>query len=658
MKAEFICHKDFESQIPINIFHKEKDRKDLKEKDSSFINRHILFRKKFEISDFKSATLRITADDFYKLYINGAFVTQGPRSSYHTAYNYNEIDVSKYLKCGENVIAVHTYYQGLINHYFFSCDRRQSLFFELTLDEKTVLVSDESWKCKNHTGYTEKSRHGNETAVAEIYDSGCTEDKFFEADFDDSEWEYARIFKNADYNLVKQKTTQQDIYPIYPKIKKNTDYGLWLDFGREAVGYLCATAEGAKGDKVVMRFGEELLDNGRVRYDLRCNCVYEEDWILSGKKDTLNQFDYKGFRYVELFIPEGVNVTDVHMRVCHYPYEEKAEFNTDNPEILEILRLCADTIKYGTLDKYVDCPTREKGQYLGDVAISGRAHAILTKDTTFLKSSIRDFCNSSIVCEGLLAVACSSLMQEIADYSLLLPSISAWVYKFDGDVEFLRETEPYLTGIFRYFRRFMGEDGLLYGCVEKWNLVDWPENLRDGYEFPPDEDAHNVLNAFWCGFLDSLDSIYSILGMHPLNLSEKIKDSFIKAFYSEKIGLFCDNKSKSHAAIHSNILPLLYDIGTNDKSLVSRIVSLLMDKRLSSMGVYISYFALVALKRHGFDSLCDKLVTDEGCWKRMLREGATTTFEAWGKDEKSNCSLFHPWATAPIIIYAKDIDIY
>jgi hypothetical protein len=42
----------------------------------------------------------------------------------------------------------------------------------------------------------------------------------------------------------------------------------------------------------------------------------------------------------------------------------------------------------------------------------------------------------------------------------------------------------------------------------------------------------------------------------------------------------------------------------------------------------------------------------------MLKEGATTTFEAWGKAQKWNTSLFHPWATAPAIVFAKDIEVY
>jgi hypothetical protein len=32
---------------------------------------------------------------------------------------------------------------------------------------------------------------------------------------------------------------------------------------------------------------------------------------------------------------------------------------------------------------------------------------------------------------------------------------------------------------------------------------------------------------------------------------------------------------------------------------------------------------------------------DEGAWLRMLREGATATFEGWSKETKWNTSLFH-----------------
>ena len=88
------------------------------------------------------------------------------------------------------------------------------------------------------------------------------------------------------------------------------------------------------------------------------------------------------------------------------------------------------------------------------------------------------------------------------------------------------------------------------------------------------------------------------------------------------------------------------------------IVNLIKDKKLSRMGVYMAYFALAALIKAGERELAEKMATDEGCWKLMLKEGATTAFEAWGKDQKWNCSLFHPWATAPVVVFAENALIY
>ena len=52
-----------------------------------------------------------------------------------------------------------------------------------------------------------------------------------------------------------------------------------------------------------------------------------------------------------------------------------------------------------------------------------------------------------------------------------------------------------------------------------------------------------------------------------------------------------------------------------------------------------------------------RLIVNEGehSWCNMLREGATTCFEAWGKEQKANTSLCHPWASAPISVLAEDI---
>ena len=661
MQAKFICHKDFENLKPIDVFHKELSPNPAEKHTESLCNRHILFRKKAVFGKASKAILKITADDYFKLYINDVYVTQGPPPSYPDHYYFMEIDVTPFLKEGVNTFAVHNYYQGLINRVWVSGDLRSMFWCELYLDGKVALVSDESWLTATHTGYSSCGIIGYETAFAERYDSSAKEVGFEKESFDDSQWKPASIYKQTDYILQKSPIQPLSVYlkkPIYTERKGEV---LFVDFGQEMVGYLRAKAKGKQGDKVLLRFGEELNSDGSVRFDMRCNCRYEEEWILSGKEDVLDQFDYKAFRYCEIMMPEGASVRDVEMQVRHYPYERKAVYETQNEKLKEVLRLCENTIKYGTQEVFVDCPTREKGQYLGDICVSGRAHCVLTGDTTLLKKSIADFCNSAFICKGVMAVSTSSFMQEIADYSLLLPSLVLWVFKQDKDKEFLAYAQPYLTGIYEYFLQYAQDDGLIDGVKEKWNLVDWPDNLRDGYNFPLTKPIgggkHNVLNAFWIGFLKAYQAICKILG-EAVNIAiDNVEKSFINAFYNKETGLYCDSSDKTHSAVHSNILPLLFDIGI-DGNKKKGIIEFIQNKKLTSMGVYMAYFALAALIKQGAREIAEQLATDENAWLNMLREGGTTTFEAWGKAQKWNTSLFHPWATAPLIVFAKNIEVY
>ena len=96
------------------------------------------------------ANLLITADDYYKLYVNGRFVGQGPAPGYGFRYNVNAWDVTEFLAAGGNVLAVHVYYQGLVNRVWNSGDYRQGTAAALaakTADGSvTTIVTDAAWK--------------------------------------------------------------------------------------------------------------------------------------------------------------------------------------------------------------------------------------------------------------------------------------------------------------------------------------------------------------------------------------------------------------------------------------------------------------------------------------------------------------------------------
>lgn len=657
MHGKFICHKDFSLLKPIDVFHKEHEKKSLTKIDEKYKNRHILFRKKFALDSFKTAVINITADDYFKLYINGKFVMQGPPPSYPNAYLYMQKDVSEYLRSGENVIAVHTYYQGLINRVWVSGDLRESFWCELLVDGKIQVSSDESWKCSDHTAYSACGVFGYDTGFAERYDGRAKEVGFEKIDYNDEAWQNVSVYENADYKLEKSPIKPLDVYYVKPKNIKKNGNAYFIDFGREYAGQLYVRAKGNSGEEIVLRYGEELTDENKVRYNLRCNCKYEERWILSGGDDELNQFDYKAFRYAEMVVPDGAVITDIKMLVRHYPFEKKAVYRSINADLDKVLRLCEDTVHFGTQEVFVDCPTREKGQYLGDAFISGRAQAILNGDATLLKKAIVDFCNSAFISQGIMAVSTSSFMQEIADYSLLFAPLVLWVYRFDGDKEFLNHVYPYVKGAFEYFCKYENESGLLEGITEKWNLVDWPENLRDGYDFPLTnpigKGVHNVINAFWIGFLKSFDEISGILGFTTANKVETAEKSYIAAFFDKNIGLFCDSEKRTHSAIHSNVLPLYFGIKKDDDTFIKNAIGLIEKKKLTSMGVYMSYFALSALKKKDEYEKAVTLATDEKAWLNMIAQGGTSTFEAWGKEQKWNTSLFHPWAVAPLIVFSE-----
>ena len=71
----------------------------------------------------------------------------------------------------------------------------------------------------------------------------------------------------------------------------------------------------------------------------------------------------------------------------------------------------------------------------------------------------------------------------------------------------------------------------------------------------------------------------------------------------------------------------------------------------------MSWFLLKALCRLGHHGAAWKLITSTGfrSWYNMVREGGTTCFEAWGKDQKWNTSLCHPWATGPVSVLIEDL---
>ncbi|MGM9626244.1 MAG: alpha-L-rhamnosidase, partial [Eubacteriales bacterium] len=132
----------------------------------------------------------------------------------------------------------------------------------------------------------------------------------------------------------------------------------------------------------------------------------------------------------------------------------------------------------------------------------------------------------------------------------------------------------------------------------------------------------------------------------------RVGEAFVREFYDPAQHLFTDTKNTAHTASHSNFLAMYVGLDRYvGEDIRASIVSLIRERGFC-MGVYMSYFMLAALKKAGYEALAVEMLKSPDGWCKMLSEGATTLFEAWGKEQKWNTSLCHPWAAAPILILA------
>lgn len=645
---------EFAAVTPVRVYHKE--QADAPNPPEAIRNLHVLARAALAYPG-GPLVLRITADDYYKLYVNGSFVCQGPAPAYPEAYYYNTVDLAPYLHTGENTVAVHLYYQGLLNRVWNSHDRRFGVAADVSCE--TGAPRALLWKYRISPAYSGGTT-GYDTQFLENFDSRLWEEDWNRPAYDDSAWEPMVPAQWADYTLRAQPVKLLDVSRWQPR-ETRREKGRWfLDFGQEITGALDVTAAGKAGDRVVLRCGEECNPDGTVRYDLRCNCRYEEVWTLGDGVSRLHPYDYKAFRYAELLFDEGVEIRQASATVRHYPMDGGAcTLRTGDRSLDAIFSICKNGVKFGTQEAFLDCPSREKGQYLGDSVVTAHAHVWLTGSVDMLRKCIDQFAQTKAICPGLMGVAPGGLMQEIADFSLLWSQLLLLDYQFTGDRAFLRAYYPAAKGILRHFAQYARPDGLLEQVADKWNLVDWPENLRDGYDFPLTRPVvapgcHNVVNALYVGAAQTLSKIEGILGLPESTGWETLRQAYVRAFYRPGEKRFADSETSAHTSLHANVYALYF--GLEPAGAEQPIADFLLEKGLCC-GVLVSYFYLKALARAGrFADEYRTLVNEsEHGWVNMLREGATTCWEAWGKDQKWNTSLCHPWASAPVPVLIEDI---
>jgi alpha-L-rhamnosidase len=164
-------------------------------------NFYLYVRKSFLIPDTpRHATIRVTADSRYRLFVNGVPVARGPARCDRRWQCLDEWDITDHLRQGTNVIA------ALVHHYgewTFAYMLGRGGFFadmEAGLADGTAIhvCTDESWKVQPARAWERNlPRMTIQLGYPEVFDARQENEAWSAPAFDDSRWETATVLGPA-----------------------------------------------------------------------------------------------------------------------------------------------------------------------------------------------------------------------------------------------------------------------------------------------------------------------------------------------------------------------------------------------------------------------------------------------------------------------------
>ncbi|MDD3886482.1 MAG: hypothetical protein PHI35_06405 [Victivallaceae bacterium] len=421
------------------------------------------------------------------------------------------------------------------------------------------------------------------------------------------------------------------------------------DFHKDAFARLKLILTGKGGERVSVAIGECLKDGdldpapGGSRYYAQRNIVLKPGTCeyrfpipahVAPNPALRKCHPPKGgeiapFRYARI---EGYSGKVEFIREeIHAKFDDTAaEFECSNANLNRIWEFCKYSIKATTaFGMYID-GNRERLPYEGDAYINQLGHFCLDRNYRIAKSTIsRLFTNPTWPTE----------------WQLLMPVIvrDYWLYSGDHSrVELWRaRLEKSLLP------QLMGGNGLIHGSEEIRDLVDWPVNERDGYEFG----QYNLVpNCYLYNALNAMFDLYGDVSYRRQALA--VKTAIRKHLLKD--GVFIDSVNGTHASLHSAIFAVAF--GVAEPGEYPKLARFIRSKGMAC-SVFCAQFLLEACYLLDMPEYALELMTSETLrsWNNMLEKGATITMEAWDDSFKPNQDWNHAWGAAPANIITRQL---
>ena len=468
---------------------------------SSSANQWVAFRRSFTLGSAPSrAVTQIAADSKFWLWVNGTLVVfegglkRGPN---RTDTYYDEIDLAPYLTSGTNTVALLVTYFGK-QGFSHSSSGKGGLLFQSDIETgstTTRLVSNTSWKHKVHPGYS------NNTSGTQVnfrlpesnvyYDArnATTMDDWQSAGFDDSSWGAPTDFGAAGaapwnglverpipqirHSGLKSYTndaslpaTGQGSTAIWAALPSNIQVTPYLKVDAPAGAVIGVQTDHYDDGKGLVGIDQKTIFNVRATY------------VCTGGVQEFEALAWMSGTAVRYTIPAGVTIVDLKYRESGYDTDFDGSFTSSDALFDTVWTKAARTMYVNMRDNYMDCPTRERAQWWGDVVnqlkegfytFDTRSHALGKKAISQLASWQKD--------SGALYSPMPSTIWTAELPNQMLASVwSFWTFHlYTGDTSTVTGAYP---AVKKYLDLWgLGSDGLVAHRAGDWDWQDWGSNI-------------------------------------------------------------------------------------------------------------------------------------------------------------------------------------
>lgn len=629
-----------------------------------------IFRRTFDLSDaLVSARLEIAVSGFYELYVNGENITSGLLAPYITNPDQliykDSYDVAPYLKAGKNAVAVilgNGFANQDVTSWNFdtaSCRGPLKLALELTLKTESgenVISSDESFKVATSPILFDMYRYGV------IYDAREEREGFATPEYDDSDWQSAK-FTDAPRGEIRPSSHlpirireelspvsiehREDFYTLYyksgePMKECYVKEGWVYDFGINTSGVCRLKIKGERGQRIVIRHAERLLDG---RFDIGTTVTIKEDtpstigylqtdvYYLKGGEEEIffPPFTYHGFRYA---LVEGITEEQATPELLTY-----AVFNTDvkkrshfecSDKVLN--KLYAMTINADLSNFHhfpTDCPHREKNGWTGDVAASAEQLLLAFGCRENLRAWL-DSLRAAQLDSGMLPGIAPTTGWGYAwgngpfwDQAAVV--VPYFIYKYDGDLRALSENADMIARYVRYISSRRDESGLV-----AVGLGDWVEPGSVGRGFLAPLVLTDSVTVY--DVADKAEHVFHLLGRaEDEAFAQRLKCEMRSAIREHLIDR--ESATAEGACQTSQALLLYFSLFEKEDTerAYSRLIEIIeADGRHLTTGVIGLRYIFEVLIGGGDVDLALELITrpDEPSYGAMIERGATALCES------------------------------